>query len=341
MRIPGARWLRQKGRWLRSRWTGGTLILGYHRVSATDDDPYDMCVQEDHFGDHLAILRELANPIRLDQLYGDQTSGRLPPQSVVITFDDGYFDNLQNARPLLAQYGVPATLFVATGYLGRLFWWDELAQLVLDAISPAQELVLRIAGKTHRRRFSGENDLGDDEQSSGRSELLHELYRSLLPLDAKHREEILDQVREWSSLDNLTIANSAMRAMSADEVWQMAEGDLVTIGAHTVTHPLLPSLSTAEQRREIVESKQCLEEIFDRPVKTFSYPNGSGSDITGTLLRQAGIEVACTSFNDVARPGSDPLFLPRFWVPDWDGETFARWLRRWLPAASRHYWQIS
>lgn len=133
MRIPAKKWLRQNGRWLRSRLTGGALILGYHRIAAVENDYFEMCVRPEHFEQQLAVIQKKANLIHMDHLVESLSKESLPPKSIVITFDDGYFDNLLNARPLLIQYQVPATMFVATGFFGRLFWWDELAKLIFEA----------------------------------------------------------------------------------------------------------------------------------------------------------------------------------------------------------------
>jgi peptidoglycan/xylan/chitin deacetylase (PgdA/CDA1 family) len=97
-----------------------------------------------------------------------------------------------------------------------------------------------------------------------------------------------------------------------------------------VTHPTLAELSITTQQSEIQQSKGYLEEILRQPVTSFSYPYGSVAASTQALVREAGYTCACTSLNDVTRPGSEPFHLPRFWIPDWDGETFARWLQWWL-----------
>jgi peptidoglycan/xylan/chitin deacetylase (PgdA/CDA1 family) len=120
-------------------------------------------------------------------------------------------------------------------------------------------------------------------------------------------------------------------ALTMSELQQLAMNQLIEVGAHSLTHPSLAARPASEQRAEIEESKAFLENLLQRPVTGFSYPHGSLSSLTRDLVCQAGYRYACASHNDVVRCGSDPFRLPRFWVPDWNGERFGRWLQWWLP----------
>jgi peptidoglycan/xylan/chitin deacetylase (PgdA/CDA1 family) len=116
------------GRWLLER-RGALAILLYHRVAELERDPQRLAVTPEHFDEHLRVLGATCTPVA----YADvpsllRTPRRLPERAVAVTFDDGYRDNLHAAKPLLERHGVPATVFVASGYVGsgRAFWWDEL-----------------------------------------------------------------------------------------------------------------------------------------------------------------------------------------------------------------------
>ena len=113
----------------------------------------------------------------------------------------------------------------------------------------------------------------------------------------------------------------------------MAQGGLVTIGAHTVSHALLSALPRSDQEREIQSSKIVLEEILGRPVSTFAYPFGARGDYTAQtaeLVRQARFDLACANSPATVWRRSDSFQLPRLLVRDWDGETFERWLSGWM-----------
>src|SRR4051794_20071252 len=118
------------GRWLLER-RGAIAILLYHRVTALDSDPQQLAVTPEHFDEHLRVLREICTPVELADVPRMLRARRLPKRPVAVTFDDGYRDNLHEAKPLLERHGVPATVFVASGYVGsgREFWWDELERL--------------------------------------------------------------------------------------------------------------------------------------------------------------------------------------------------------------------
>lgn len=320
MRLPGKKSLVKSGRWLRSRVTSGSLILGYHRVSENENDIYSTCVRPDNFAEQMAVLRQQANPISLDKLIEDLKRGTLPQKAVVVTFDDGYADNLYQAKPILEKFEIPVTLFVASEYIGRHFWWDEAACLLQDADILPPELSLQVNGESITWQVSENPD---------RSFLVEKVYRYLLGLTPKQRRQALDQLilQIDPTYDQY---NCGVRALTPQELVDFASDDLVTIGAHSVTHPFLASLSREAQRQEIEQSKQDLEGLLGQPVNSFSYPNGSSNEITRALIREAGYTSACTSDNDVANLGSDLFNLPRFWVPDQTGSKFSSWLNWWL-----------
>jgi peptidoglycan/xylan/chitin deacetylase (PgdA/CDA1 family) len=113
----------------------------------------------------------------------------------------------------------------------------------------------------------------------------------------------------------------------------LAEGELVEIGAHSVTHSVLSVLPSAAQRSEIRQSQACLHELLARPVTSFAYPHGLRSDYTletVAMVREAGFECACAAFAGACRRGSDLFQLPRCMVSNVDGDEFARRLENWF-----------
>src|SRR4029450_12621816 len=123
------------------------------------------------------------------------------------------------------------------------------------------------------------------------------------------------------------------RWMTRDELRLLAEADNVDIGAHTLTHPLLASLSAEEQRHEIAGSRTLLEEMVGGPPTLFAYPHGSPdafNDLTVQLVRDAGYRIAGIATCGIARAGSDPLRVPRNVVGDWEADRFEAWLDEWM-----------
>ncbi len=317
------------GRWLRSRFKGGALILGYHRISENDGDPYQICVSPKNFAEQMKVLAEIAHPISLDRLVDGINHADLPKRAVVITLDDGYVDNYDNARPILERFEIPATMFVTTGYLGREFWWDELADLFQSVSKLPDQLLIEIQGHSiqWQRDYKLNQRNGIDEEEV-KNDLLQTLYQRLLILSDEQIQESLDRLYAWAGVDRKP--NPAKRTLSPTEIVELAEGDLIYIGSHSHTHPLLASLPENEQQFEIQHSKSFLEQLIGREVVSFSYPNGSCSDRVRENVKKAGYKLACASFNDVAHQRSDRYSLPRFWIPDLKGNDFSRWLYRWL-----------
>lgn len=321
MRIPGRRALLHSARLVRSNFVKHGLILGYHRINRLPWDPFRLAVSPESFAQQLKILQKHANVIPLHELVEARASGEIPPRSVAITFDDGYADYLSVAQPLLQQAGLPSTLFISTGYLGREFWWDTLTSLV-SSINPANPLTVDAGGSTFEWRPESEPGIHD------RSILLLDLHKFLMPLSLNECSECLKQLAESSGLTIKEKRDDL--AMTESELKQLASDDLTEIGCHTVSHPMLARLEAGQQRSEVMQSKQTLEALTGHPVNGFSFPYGSQSAASVQLVEECGFTHACASHNDVVWRNSNPFCLPRIWIPDCMGDVFLKLIRRWL-----------
>jgi peptidoglycan/xylan/chitin deacetylase (PgdA/CDA1 family) len=324
---------------------GRVLILLYHRVATLKSDPWGLAVTPGRFDEHLQVLREHATAMKLGELNEALRNGRLPERAVVVTFDDGYLDNLRNAKPLLERHNVPATVFVASGFIGRKreFWWDELDRLVLQPGVLPERVQLDVDGMAYQWELGETADYTEEEFRShrgwkawkGGKNPRHELYTSLYdllrPLNQAMLREKLGEVRRWR-IDEPG-RRPWHRPLTVEELGSLQGGGLVEVGAHTVNHPLLADLPLRRQRREIEESKARLEEILGHPVQSFSYPYGKPRDYsaqTVDVVRKAGFACACSTSVDVVRQFSDPFQLPRVWVRDTSGEKLAKQLGKWF-----------
>jgi peptidoglycan/xylan/chitin deacetylase (PgdA/CDA1 family) len=342
MLIPGISRLRRTARRFRNTIAPGGLILLYHRVTEVDCDPWSLCVTPQHFAEHLEILLKNGYPMRLQQLNQALQARKRLPRAIAVTFDDGYADNLHNAKPLLERYDLPATVFVVSGYVGhqREFWWDELERLLLQPGTLPESLCLHINDSPFRWRsgesahFSADNDQHhrswyiNQDAPSPRHSLYDRLWKLLSPLLEDERRSILDQLLVWSGAE--PVSRSTHRHLSPEELLTLNQGELIEVGSHTVTHPFLSTLPTALQRDEIQHSKACLEQIIGHPVKSFAYPHGDYTLTTVGMVREAGFACACSVLAGSVRGRTDRFQLPRVVVQDWDGEEFARRLSRWF-----------
>ena len=321
MRVRGWKSARQVARWARSRLTARALILGYHRVADEPTDPFSLCVSPENFRQQLDVILHYGHPVGLGDLVEAMSSDARLDRSVGVTFDDGYVDVLTSARPLLTQARVPATVFVVTGLLGREFWWDALWRTLQIPNRLPDRLCLPMNGGALEWA-------SPDAHSDARRDLLFKLHARLAPLSDEQRQEALGELSIWAGVR--AEKPTTRRALEPDEVIELARGDLIEVGAHGSTHASLPALDADRQRSEIQGSKTDLERLIGRPVVSFSYPHGGWSPQTTAIVRGSGYARACTSTNDLVRPDSDCFELPRFWVPNWSGERFSRWLAWWL-----------
>jgi peptidoglycan/xylan/chitin deacetylase (PgdA/CDA1 family) len=329
MRIPGLKSLKLSLSWTRSRLVDNAIVLGYHRIVDKPQDPFSISVNPTFFAQHLEILHRYANPICLQDIVRALEEENIPDRAVAITFDDGYADSLYAAKPLLEQYEIPATVFIVTGNPGIEFWWDKLERIILSPEILPEQLCLTIDSKEYEwNLLDVEKDYKKNNTYGIRQNFLLSVYNCLKPLYFEAQTESLEKISRWTG--EASDHDSNTRALSADEIIELAKGDLVEVGAHTVTHSVLDKLSKKEQQQEIQQSKFQLEKLLGKKVHSFSYPHGSISEDTLNIVRNSDFICACASFNDVVWRGSDLFKLPRFWVPDWDGATFYRWLKRWI-----------
>jgi peptidoglycan/xylan/chitin deacetylase (PgdA/CDA1 family) len=292
------------------------IVLLYHRVTRLASDPEMLAVTPDNFRAQLRYLKETVPLVRFEEEWT-----KVSRPAVVITFDDSYADNALAAGPILEEVGAPATFFVSTGNIGTSeeFWWHELERIILEKQSLPSSFTLE-DGSCGRSWPAG--SIGE------RQEFYHGIVRLMNDAETGRRNNWLAQLRRWAGSDK-SVAEMH-RAMTADELRLLAKSSRVTIGAHTVTHTRLSSLSLEAQREEIMASKKQIEKWLGREISTFSYPFGRRSDYTKqsvALCRQAGFTRATANFPGQAHRWTDPYQIPRHLVRNWPVETFALKLR--------------
>ena len=317
--------LKRTLRRVRRSFQPSVAILTYHRVTTLERDVWDLCVTREHFEQQLEVLRRCAPVLHLSDLVERLRSGRhLPAKSVVITFDDGYEDNLHEAAPALEKYGLPATVFMTTGDVGRSreFWWDALERIFLSMETLPPELALKVNGAVTTLRF------GEEPSASRRAEVHDEVYQLLQQLPDSQRDPIMRELADWANV--ALTPRATHRALDEDGIRALANAPGIELGAHTITHAALSSQPPAVQREEMLGSKSRIEELTGREISTFSYPYGYYSPVTMDLARDCGFACACACEERVAGRASDLMRLPRLFVRDWNGDTFAHHLGVWL-----------
>lgn len=319
------------------------LVLLYHRVADEPSDPYGLCVPPAHFEEHLQVLKAYGYPMSLSELFQRWKRGDLPNRAVGVTFDDGYADNLHAATPLLERHGIPATVFVTTGAEGREreFWWDELERVFLEPARLPDSLQIEVRGAMHSFGLTPDENPSSkhseglrkwrllDEPPTRRHSALQSIYGMIQPLAVSERAALMDHLVDWAGIDSRS-PRPTHRAMTPPEVREMAEGVVWELGAHTVTHPVLPAQEAAARRAEIQGSKEDLEEWIGDEIPGFAYPYGFFDRSCAEAVRQAGFSFACSTLWEPVGPSSDAFLLPRVEGPQGDGDSLGRLLREQL-----------
>jgi peptidoglycan/xylan/chitin deacetylase (PgdA/CDA1 family) len=316
------------------------VVLLYHRITASGQDPWALSVSPDHFLEHMAVVRQ-RRPNRLASIANAVRDGAVP-YGIAVTFDDGYANNLSEALPVLERYDVPATFFVPSAAVDEASepWWDELDHLLLEPGTLPSTIAIRVGDATFTY------DLGEDRDypvecaqpwrawrawesvpPTARHALYVRLWETCYQLPHDERLNVMTQVRAWSSLGRG--ARSSHRTLTASELCRLAASPLADIGSHTRTHPALASLTADAQADEIEGARTDLEAIIGRQVSAFAYPFGKRDDYTAEtvgLVRRAGYRCACSNFPGTAADAASAFELPRLFVRDWDGDEFERQL---------------
>lgn len=297
------------------------LVLLYHRVANVDIDNQYLSVSPQHFEEHLAFLTRHYKVIPLYDMIQASVHGKQLQNTVAITFDDGYADNLYNALPLLEKYSCHATIFVTSGlvdnHLG--FWYDVLEDVLLTQKKFPQILKLKLLNiefplRTVEERF-----------------FCHEaLVNNLHNAHPRVRELILKEFLLEFGIEP-DMYRTPHPLLSADEVGRLAASSWIELGGHTLHHPVLSHLSLAEQRREITGGALQLRSFSGKKPRLFAYPFGNQESFTSDtcrLVAESGFIAGIANYQGSVTPRPDVWRIPRRLVRDWDGMTFRRWLVR-------------
>jgi peptidoglycan/xylan/chitin deacetylase (PgdA/CDA1 family) len=274
-------------------------VLIFHRVRPVRDPLFPRELDADAFFERLSWLRAWCNVLPLEEAVDGLARGTLPGRAAAITFDDGYADNHDVALPILREMGLPATFFIATGFLdGGRMWNDTVIEAIRRTAQPA--LALGALGL-------GSLELGCVE---ARRTAAMTVIGALKHRPPAERDEAVARVADAAAVDL-----PADLMMSSDKVRRLAAAGM-GIGAHTITHPILASADDAMARREIGGSREILEGLVRRPVRLFAYPNGRpGADYRArhvAMVKETGFAAAFSTAIGAAT-GADARFeLPRF-----------------------------
>lgn len=275
-------------------------ILIYHRVLAKPDPLFPETVDIETFSQQMQLLSQNCHVLPLLEAVDRLQRGCLPAAAACVTFDDGYADNLLNAQPVLKRYGIPATVFVATGFLDGGIMFNDV---VIEAIRRCGHSAVDLSA------FGlGQYDLSDDVL---KRDAIMALLTQLKYLPFHERMASAKKLAQYLAVD---LPTDLM--LTTDQLKMLATCPNIEIGAHTDGHPILATLDDAAVAAEIAQGKRHLEDILQRPILSFAYPNGRpGKDYLANhpeIVANMGFKLAVTTSPGVAKKSSDLFQLPRF-----------------------------
>lgn len=278
--------------------------MNYHRIlEITDVDkfPFDQSLidaTESEFRWQMNFIRDNYQPITF-KYFADYLEGsnELPDNPIIVTFDDGYDDNYYNAFPVLKELGIPATIFLTAGYIGKNmpFWYDWLSYLVQSNKSELFEIGAINFKSNPNDPLQNKNTIYRDCVKKMKS-VSNETRLSAL-------EEIEQRYAHGYSSEDESIKNLS-KPLNWAQCKEMHEHG-IEFGSHSVTHPILSSLDDVQLRYELEESKNIIERNIDQSIKALAYPNGQVSDFNehvANMAKQCGYKI-CVSLIK----GTNPL----------------------------------
>lgn len=278
------------------------FILIFHRVLDNPDFMRPGEVDINDFSWQMELISKYFNALPIDEAIQKLRTGSLPSRAVCITFDDGYADNYDNALPILKKFNLSAIFFIASGFLNGGRMWNDT---VIEAVRNCQQTQLDL-----NPIGLGLFNVADQERKQQSAMQIIQKIKHLDPvIRADYAAFIAAQSQDLP--DNLM--------MTGKQVIQLQENGM-EIGGHTISHPILAKLDDEAAWIEIKENKTFLENLLNRPIRFFAYPNGKpNQDYLQQqipLVSKAGFQAAVSTRWGACNQTSDIWQLPRF--TPWD-----------------------
>ncbi len=281
--------------------SGTPLCLMFHRIGELDDQlaplhPLD-AVTEETFR---SVIREVAEnwcPLSISDLTERLRSGRtIPKRAVVITFDDGFADNLTVALPILEDFCVPATVYVTTGFIDRSI--DPFQYDLASLVCASTEIEFGWAGQRRRWHLNS---------AVARTECYTEIYRHLKSSTATVRTAAMSGL--MNGVRNLP--DHRVRYLTWEQLQELAASPLITIGGHTHSHLVLDAVNRDEMAADIERGRQLLQSRLRVAVRHFSYPYGHHDRTVRRTVSNLGFQCAMETDRNRNRQPSDLFQIPR------------------------------
>ncbi len=258
------------------------LVLNYHRVHEHNDIFFSSDIDKVIFDWQIYLVSKYFNPLPLKDACAKLYDNCLPANAVVVTFDDGYKDNIENASPILNNYNISATFFIATGFLnGGIMWNDVIIESIKNTTKPYIDLT-----KIGLEKYP----VNTDKQ---KGHAITESINKIKYLNVNKRLSLVAVINKQCEVNVPT--HMMMDDQDILELDQMG----MEIGGHTKNHPILLSEPDLAVESEIIDGKVYLEKLLRHAITSFAYPNGKlnvdYTDKHAQMVDKAGFSQAVTT----------------------------------------------
>lgn len=242
----------------------------YHRII---DKPFIAGLSPAEFEKQIAYIAKHFRVVPIETLLDEINRNSVKPFTVALTFDDGHYDFYTHAWPILKKYQLPASLYVTTGFVdGALWLWPDLLKFAM----------LNSVNKTVFLPSLGEVSLNAENLSSS----WHKLGDYCLTLTTDKRQEFIEQLAQTAAVTLPPAPVAPFTPVSWQQLDEMQKEGL-DIGSHTISHPILSSLSEQHSHNELLESGRNIAQHLGRFPRGICYPNGRPADVNEKVITQA------------------------------------------------------
>lgn len=249
------------------------VILMYHRIL---QDEFINGLTPQEFEQQIAYISRNFNVVSIEDLLRDVKNNCVQPFSLALTFDDGHYDFYSNAWPILKKHNLPASLYVTTGFVDGTTWlWPDLLKYIL---LNSNEVILNV------EHLGDISTLAKDHHISW-----HKLGDHCLTLSVEARNTLLFKLADDAKISVSETPQPPFHSVTWPQLQEMSTEGLV-VGSHTVTHPILSSLSVENLHYELAASASAIQQHLGAAPAGICYPNGRPEDINEGVIKAAELK---------------------------------------------------
>jgi len=255
-------------------------ILAYHRIVEELSNEYIFnseifSATTSEFDRQMEYLSNNFNVINFTQLEMGLINNDLKDNSVIVTFDDGYYDNYSLAMPVLNKYNIGATVFLATDYIdsGDLFWFDVVSGFIKSYDGSKLDLESM--------------DLKFNLNDISKHQAFKIVGRELKSLDDSKRVNLLSEINDKFNFSISDEHYQQAKPLSWDNVIEMSNHD-IEFGSHTKSHCFLNCIDSTSLESELRESKVKIENKIGKEINSFCYPAGVTNTSIKNMVKSCG-----------------------------------------------------